>query len=137
MSGGWGLRGGAAILGVMLTVAVPARAQPVPEGEVYVFHSNPTDQCPGLDWHVITGINGTLSGIIAWNGMRSIARVHGKIALDRTFQLTATEMGGAGRRATVTGRVLPDGKLVANIKAPKVDCTGITVSLLRDAGGEQ
>jgi hypothetical protein len=78
---------------------------------------------------VITGIKGTLGGIIAWNDMRSIARVRGHIALDRTFQMTATEMGGAQRRAVITGRVLPDGKMVADLKAPKIECHGIVATV--------
>ena len=112
--------------------AALAQATPtemIPEGEVFVFHSAAAGACPSLDWHVITGIKGTLGGIIAWNDMRSIARVRGHIALDRTFQMTATEMGGAQRRAVITGRVLPDGKMVADLKAPKIECHGIVATV--------
>ena len=112
--------------------AALAQATPtemIPEGAVFVFHSAAAGACPSLDWHVVTGIKGNLGGIIAWDGMRSIARVRGQIALDRTFQMTATEMGGAQRRAVITGRVLPDGKMVADLKAPKIECHGIIATV--------
>jgi hypothetical protein len=101
----------------------------IPEGAVYVFHSATVGSCPSLDWHVITGINGNLGGIIAWDNMRSIARVRGHIALDRAFKMTAIEMGGAQRRAVIAGRVLPDGKMVADLKAPKIECHGIIATV--------
>ena len=112
--------------------AALAQATPtemIPEGAVFVFHSAAAGACPSLDWHVITGIKGTLGGIIAWNDMRSIARVRGHIALDRTFQMTATEIGGAQRRAVITGHVLPDGKMAADLKAPKIECHGIVATV--------
>ena len=112
--------------------AALAQAAPtgmIPEGAVYVFHSDAVGACPSLDWHVITGIKGSLSGIIAWDNMRSIARVRGHIALDRSFKMTATEMGGAQRRADIAGHVLPDGKMAADLKAPKIECHGIVATV--------
>jgi hypothetical protein len=112
--------------------AARAQATPtemIPEGAVFVFHSAAAGACPSLDWHATTGIKGNLGGIITWNDIRSIARVRGHIALDRTFQVTATEMGGTQRRAVITGRVLPDGKMVADLKAPKIECHGIIATV--------
>ena len=112
--------------------AALAQATPtgmIPEGAVYVFHSAAVGACPSLDWHVITGIKGSLSGIIAWDNMRSIARVRGNIALDRSFEMSAIEMGGAQRRAVITGHVLPDGKMTADLKAPKIECHGIVATV--------
>jgi hypothetical protein len=110
-------------------LAQAAPTEMIPEGAVFVFHSAAAGACPSLDWHVITGIKGNLGGIIAWDDMRSIARVRGHIALDRTFQMTAIEMGGAQRRAVIAGRVLPDGKMVADLKAPKIECHGIIATV--------
>ena len=45
----------------------------------------------------------------------------------RTFSMTATEVGGQGRTATITGQVRADGWMVASIKGPKIECNGITV----------
>jgi hypothetical protein len=110
-------------------LAQTAPTEMVPEGAVYVFHSEAVGACPSLDWHVITGIKGNLSGIIAWDNMRSIARVRGHIDLDRSFKMTAIEMGGAQRRAVIAGHVLPDGKMVADLKAPKIECHGIVATV--------
>ena len=110
-------------------LAQAAPTEMIPEGAVFVFHSAAVGACPSLDWHVVTGIKGNLGGIIAWDDMRSIARVRGHIGLDRTFQMTASEMGGAQRRAVITGHVLPDGKMVADLKAPKIECHGIIATV--------
>ena len=110
-------------------LAQAAPTEMIPEGAVFVFHSAAVGACPSLDWHVITGIKGSLGGIIAWDNMRSIARVRGQIALDRAFKMTAIEMGGAQRRAVIAGRVLPDGKMVADLKAPKIECHGIIATV--------
>jgi hypothetical protein len=76
---------------------------------------------------VLSGDN-TLDGIIAWNNMQSIAHATGSVnPQTRTFQMTAREVGGRGRTATIDGTVRNDGYLVANIAGPSVNCQGITV----------
>jgi len=45
----------------------------------------------------------------------------------KTFQMTAHEVGGQNRSATVDGSVRQDGYLVANIKGQNVNCTGVVV----------
>jgi hypothetical protein len=111
-----------------------ARAQPVPEGRVYAFHSNPDGTCPTLDWHLVTGPGGELSGMISWDGMKSMAHVTGTIGPDRTFKLTAREVGGQRRTATVTGDAKNDGWLLINILGPKVDCKDIKVPIWNRSG---
>jgi hypothetical protein len=105
-----------------------ASAQGMPEGRVYSFHSKAQAGCPALDWHVVVEGNNALAGMISWNNMQSMARAAGTVNLQaRTFQMTAKEVGGQGRTATVDGTVRQDGWLIANIKGPNVTCTGITV----------
>ena len=41
--------------------------------------------------------------------------------------MTAKEVGGQGRTATVTGTVRQDGWLTANVKGPNINCQGINV----------
>jgi hypothetical protein len=41
--------------------------------------------------------------------------------------MTATEVGGAGRIAIVDGTVLPDGRLVAEVKGRDVACQNVVV----------
>jgi hypothetical protein len=94
---------------------------------VYAFDPSAQAGCPGLNWHM--GDGGALSGLITWNNMQSVARVSGGVNLQtRAFQATATEVGGQGRTAAVTGTVNPNtGWLTANIQGPNVNCQGITV----------
>jgi hypothetical protein len=100
----------------------------VPEGRVYIFHSKPAGACPALDWHVVVGAGGSLSGMIAWDDMKAMAKATGSVNQQtRTFTMNATEVGGQGRKATIDGQVRQDGWLIANVKAPNVTCTGITV----------
>jgi hypothetical protein len=105
-----------------------ASAQDMPEGRVYAFHSSRQAGCPALDWHVVVGANGALSGMIAWDNMKAMAKATGTVNMQtRTFEITAKEVDGQGRTATVTGSVSQDGWLVANIHGPKVNCQGINV----------
>lgn len=106
----------------------PASAQQAPEGRIYVFHSKAQASCPALDWHVVVAGNDTLTGMIAWDDMKAIARVSGTVNMSaKTFEMTAKETGGQGRTATINGTVRSDGWLVANIKGPNVNCQGINV----------
>jgi hypothetical protein len=105
-----------------------ASAQGMPEGRIYTFHSKAQAGCPSLDWHVVAGANGALSGMISWDDMKAMARASGTANVQaRTFQMNATEVGGQGRTATVDGTIRQDGWLIANIKGPNVDCKGIAV----------
>lgn len=109
--------------------ATAAAVQQLPPGRVYTFHSTPQGGCPGLDWHVVLTSDNMLDGMIAWNNMQSIAHATGNInTQSRTFQMTAREVGGRGRTATISGTVRPDGYLVANVTGPNIDCQGITVA---------
>ena len=110
------------------TPAVAAAVQQLPPGRIYTFHSTPQSGCPGLDWHVVLGEGNTLDGIIAWNNMQSMAHAYGNInPQTRTFQMTAQEVGGQHRTATINGTVRSDGYLVANIAGPNVSCQGVIV----------
>jgi hypothetical protein len=111
----------------MTAICGAASAQGLPEGRIYSFHSSPQHGCPSLDWHVVA--NGdSLSGMISWNNMQHMARASGTLNIQsRTFQMTAKEVGGQNRTATITGTVRQDGWLVAQISGPGVQCTGVTV----------
>jgi hypothetical protein len=120
---------GAFILGVTGGVASAQTA-----GYVYVLHSVPTGSCPALDWHVVMSADNTLSGMIAWDNMKSIARVEGSITADKTFHMDAKEIGGAGKTAVVDGKLIP-GWLVASVSGPGIDCKDIKIEVLRPARG--
>ena len=103
------------------------------EGRVYVFHSKPSGGCPGLDWHVVQGAGGSLSGMIAWNDMKSMARATGTV-INQQVKMTATEVGGEGRTATVEGQAQPAGFYIS-IKGPNFECKGVTIPFYTGSGG--
>ena len=101
----------------------------LPPGRVYAFHSGATASCPALDWHIVLGAGGALDGMISWNNMESLARARGSINMTSgAFQMTAQEVGGQGRTATIDGTVnTSNGTLLANIQGPNVSCKGVQV----------
>jgi hypothetical protein len=104
---------------------------------VYVLHSKASGGCPALDWHITVGSGNTLAGVIGWDDMKAIARVSGKLDPNtRHFQMTAKEVGGAERTATVDGQLRLDGYMTANIKGPNVNCSNVTIPYVVAGGGE-
>ena len=116
--------------GAAMTVVVTCGvglAQGAPEGRVYSFHSGPQGGCPGLDWHVVAQGN-KLEGMVAWDNMKAMAHATGTMnPTAKTFEMTAKEVGGKGRTATINGSVRSDGWLVANINGPGVKCQNVAV----------
>ncbi len=106
------------------------RASSIPEGRLYAVHTRASGGCPAIDWHVVVRPGGVLEGWVAWNDMESMARVKGTAFASGQlvpFHMDAVETGGQGRTASIDGSIRPNGRLVANIKGPNVDCRGITV----------
>ncbi len=105
-----------------------ASAQSLPEGRIYAFHSGPTGRCPGLDWHVVATGGKNLDGMISWDNMKAMAHASGTYdQTAKTFQMTAKEVGGQGRTATITGTITSDGWLDAKIDGPGVKCQSVEV----------
>ena len=116
--------------GAFILTATGNAASAQTAGIVYIFHSAPTGSCPVLDWHVVVSNDHTLSGMIAWDNMKSMARVEGPITAEKTFHLDAKEIGGAGKTAVVDGKLIP-GWLLASIKGPGFDCKDIQIAVWR------
>lgn len=116
---------------------VAAAQEQLPPGRVYAFHSTAQSGCPMLDWHVVLDESGALNGIISWDNMKSLARATGSVNRQtNTFQMTAKEIGGRGRTATIDGTVNPStGWMTANIKGAATNCTGIEVQWFRPFSG--
>jgi hypothetical protein len=90
--------------------------QIMPEGRIYAFHAAAQAGCPATDWHLVAGGNNTLSGMVAWNNMKSMAVVSGAVdPKTRKFQLTGQESAPPNRSTTITGSVRADGWLVMDI----------------------
>jgi hypothetical protein len=126
MTMGMSMALGALIFGAALG---PVSAQ-MPEGSVYVLHSQAMGGCPSLDWYIVVEAGDTLAGMIAWNDMKTMTKASGRV--DRphhTFSMIATEIGGQKRTATVEGKVEGDGRIVANIKGPNVTCAAVAIPI--------
>jgi len=118
-------------VGVLALAGLAASAsaqttQPPPPGRVYVFHSSAQGGCPALDWHIVVGVNGALSGMIAWDDMKAMAHATGSVAAGKV-QMTATEVGGQGRTATVDGVLNANGWFTVNVTGPNVSCRNINI----------
>jgi hypothetical protein len=118
----------AGALAIAATCGV-ASAQTVPEGRLFVFHSQATGTCPALDWHLVVGADRSLTGMLGWDNMKSMARVTGSLGANRTFKMTGTRVSGGPSQggATIDGQVGTDGWLIANIHGPNVNCQGVKV----------
>jgi hypothetical protein len=111
-----------------------AHAQ-VPPGTLYVFHSQSQGACPALDWHIVVGEGGQISGMISWDGMKSMAQVSGSMAANRTFTMNAKEMTGGSRTATITGQAGTDGWLTADINGQGVACKSVKIPIYKPTSG--
>jgi hypothetical protein len=67
-----------------------------------------------------------LSGMIAWDDMKAMAHATGSVAAGKV-QLTATEVGGQNRTATVDGTLNPNGWFTVNVTGPNISCHGINI----------
>lgn len=119
----------------LATVATisPAVAQKSP-GRLYAFHSAPTGACPGMDWHVVLDPDQSLDGFVAWDRMKHLATISGKLEPGRTFQLAAVEQGGAERKGIVKGQV-EDSFIVVSIDGTKTGCDDQKISVPYFASG--
>ena len=118
------------ILGAALSIATFGVASAQSSG-LYVLHSKATATCPSLDWHIVNTVTSTgneLSGVIGWDDMKHIANVTGTLNPNtRMFQMTAHEVGGQGRTATINGQLRLDGWMTANIDGAGVNCKSVVI----------
>ncbi len=116
-----------------IAIAGSASAQQ-PNGRLYAFHSAPTGACPGMDWHVVLQPDQSLVGFIAWDDMKHVAKVSGKLETGRMFQMAAVEEGGAERKGTVKGQV-EDSFIVASLQGTRTGCDNQQISVPYFASG--
>jgi hypothetical protein len=115
------------------TLCTPVLAQ-TGKGQLYAFHTRPVvGGCPGLDWHVTLGPDGTLVGFVAWDNMQHMARLEGKIQRNRAFTMQAQEVGGS-RTATVKG-VAAGQYINMQVDGSGTPCDGVSLQIPRVTGG--
>jgi|ERR1700733_13683027 hypothetical protein len=105
------------VAGLFMTgLAGTATALQPTQGEVLSFHSEGYGQCPDLDWHLVVGANKHLSGLIAWDGMKNVARVSGSFDEGGKFHLALQPVDGSASPGNVDGQ-LPEytGWLTASV----------------------
>jgi hypothetical protein len=112
----------------------PALAQSGRPG-LYAFHTGPVvGGCPGLDWHITLEPDDTLNGFVAWDRGQHVARLAGSIKKDRSFEMEAQEVGGAGRKAVVKGSAAGTNISVV-INGSGTPCDGAYLNIPRVVGG--
>jgi hypothetical protein len=112
----------------------PASAQSARSG-LYAFHTGPVvGGCPGLDWHITLAADQSLTGFVAWDQGKHMARVEGTIKKDGTFAMDAQEVGGQGRKATVKGTATGNDINVV-INGSGTACDGMNLAIPRAGGG--
>ena len=112
----------------------PALAQSGSAG-LYSYHTGPVaGGCPGLDWHITVGKDDSLIGFVAWDQGKHMARLAGSIKKDRTFEMAAEEVGGAGRKATVKGSA-GGNTINVMVSGSGTACDGDNLTIPRVVGG--
>jgi hypothetical protein len=122
---------------VPLSACTPSSAPSVEQGQggLYAYHTGPVvGGCPGLDWHITLGPDGSLVGFVAWDQGQHIARLKGALHPDRNFEMNAQEVGGAGRTASVKGRAAGS-YINAVINGSGTPCDGDYLNIPRVVGG--
>jgi hypothetical protein len=112
----------------------PALAQQG-KAQLYALHSPPVvGGCPGLDWHVTLEPDNSLTGFVAWDQGKHMARLEGTLKKDRSFEMDAKEIGGQGRSATVVGKA-GGGYINMTINGSGTPCDGQNLPIPTIAGG--
>jgi hypothetical protein len=101
---------------LMMGIVGSASALELEQGRILGFHSEPSNGCPGLDWHIVVGARNQLKGMISWDDMHDIVRVSGSADQDGRFHLAFPPMKGSRSGGSIEGQ-FPDynGWLTAHV----------------------
>ena len=123
-----------ATIALSATVSLgPALAQSGAPG-LYAYHTGPAaGGCPGLDWHITVGKDDSITGFVAWDQGRHVAKLAGMLNKDRTFQFAAEEVG-TGKKATVKGSA-GGTNIDVQISGSGTACDNVTLNIPRAVGG--
>jgi hypothetical protein len=91
-----------------------APAEPwVSPGTTYSAHTNASGGCPAMDWHIVRGNNGTLSGVVGVDDMKTMFKVTGSFS-GANFHMDGTEIGGT-RTGAVNGQIQSEGRVTMTL----------------------
>ena len=104
----------------------PAKSWGAP-GTSYALHSNAAGDCPAMDWHIVRGDAGKLTGMVAMDDMKTVFRLTGTIE-GANFHMDGTELNGT-RTGSLNGQLQSDGRLAMTLGGLPVGsaCQGKTV----------
>jgi len=113
----------AVIAGALLTcvsgniASAQAPEQPwVKSGTTYDNHSEAAGDCPALDWHIVRGAGGSLTGLVSTDDMKTVFRVTGRI-VEANLHLEGTEITGPhpGTAGAVNGQLQSEGRIAMTL----------------------
>jgi hypothetical protein len=113
----------AVMAGALLTcvsgniASAQAPEQPwVKAGTTYDNHSEAAGECPALDWHIVRGAGGALTGIVSTDDQRAVFRVTGRI-VEANLHLQGTEIAGPhpGLAVAVNGQLQSEGRIALTL----------------------
>lgn len=130
---------------IVLSSSIALAQETVPGDRVYVLHSKAQGTCPALDWHIVASPNGALSGMLELPDRQTVATISGSIVRNveierfglslggdpqvQHVRMVASEVGGHHRIVDITGIILSNGWMVAEVEGPGVSCKDITAPL--------
>lgn len=104
----------------------------VKSGTTYDNHSEAAGGCPALDWHIVRGPGGSLTGIVATDDMKTVFSVTGRI-MEANIHLDGKEIAGPhpGTTGAVNGQLQSEGRIAMTVGGLPVGaaCQGKTVYL--------
>ena len=105
----------------------------VAPGTTYDNHSNAAGDCPALDWHIVRGTGGSLTGLISTDDMTTVFHVTGHI-VEANLHLEGTEITGPhpGTVGAVNGQLQSEGRIAMTLGGLPIGsrCQGKTVYLV-------
>jgi hypothetical protein len=105
----------------------------VKSGTTYDNHSEAAGDCPALDWHIVRGTGGSLTGLISTDDMTTVFRVTGHI-VEANLHLEGTEITGPhpGTVGAVNGQLQSEGRIAMTLGGLPIGsrCQGKTVYLV-------
>jgi hypothetical protein len=99
-------------------------------GSTFDLRSNPSGECPAMDWHIVVLKDGIMTGMVGVDDMKTMFRLNGTYS-GANFHLDGQEVGGT-RTGALNGQ-LQEQKIAMTLGGLPVNsrCQGKTVYIQR------